>query len=93
MKNPRHVAFVKQANIAQNQQVNNGAPTDDAGTVVDGSRPEENEKSQNELLEKTDGERLDTRTQSASGADDSAMETVAMVDRAENKARKSSGKS
>jgi hypothetical protein len=90
IKNPRHVAFVKQANIAHNQQVNNGSPTDDAGTVVDGSRAEENEKKPNKLLEQNDGERLDTRTQSAASGVNSAMETVEGVNGAEDKARQTS---
>jgi hypothetical protein len=72
IKNPRHVAFVRQANIAQNQQINNG------------SRAGENEKQQSKLLEVTDGERLDTGTQSTSGGIDSAMEAVETVHRAEN---------
>ena len=72
MKNPRNVAFVKQANIAQNQQVNNGP------------RAEENETMQSKLLEQTDGERLDTRTQSTSGGTDSTLETVEAVNGAEN---------
>ena len=44
IKNPRAVAFVKQANIAQQQQVNNGAPASHA-------RAGESPKSANELLE------------------------------------------
>ena len=75
MKNPRHVAFVKQANIAHNQQVNNGP------------RAQENEIKQSKLLEQTDGERLDTRTQGAASGVNSEMETVEAVNRTEDKAR------
>ena len=75
MKNPQHIAFVKQANIAQNQQVNNG------------SRAEENKTKQNELLEKADGERLDFGTTGAAGNANPAMATVEEIDRADNSSR------
>jgi hypothetical protein len=81
IKNPRHVAFVKQANIAHNQQVNNG------------SRAEENEIAPNELLEKNDGERLECGATSAAISDGEAVATVGTRDRAENTRRKSQGKS
>jgi hypothetical protein len=79
IKNPRHVAFVKQANIANNQQVNNGSHPKEVGTVIDAPRARENENRPDELLEQTDGERLDTGTTSTAGEIDSAMETVGAV--------------
>lgn len=52
MKNPLPTTFVRQANIANNQQVNNGA--------AESSRARENENRPNELLEVEDGNRLDS---------------------------------
>jgi len=82
IKNPRAVAFVRQANIAQNQQVNNGAgaPSSINPTV----RPltparEKAETQQNELLtdtRSTHGNPMDTGTAGATGRSDSTMETV-----------------
>ena len=58
IKNPRQVAFVKQANIAGgNQQVNNGAQ----------SVARENKIQQNRLLEEQDGKRMDFGAATASG--------------------------
>lgn len=51
IKNPQPVAFVKQANIAHNQQVNNG--------VAAPSPARESEKAPNELLEARPAERLE----------------------------------
>lgn len=77
IKNPRSVAFVKQANIAHGpQQVNNGVPNDQRAR-------EETTIQSNELL--TDGVEhgpaLDTRgTATASGAD-KELATVGAIDR------------
>ena len=57
MKNPKRATFIKQQNNAVNQQINQ----DENSKNLD--------KPANELLEKTDGERLDTReTQETIGA-------------------------
>jgi hypothetical protein len=85
IKNPRHVAFVKQANIANNQQVNNGSHPKEVGTVIDAPRAQEKENRPNELLEQTDAERLEQRTQSAASGTDQELETVGAIDRAEKK--------
>jgi hypothetical protein len=70
LKQPRSVAFVRQANIAQgHQQVNN-------------ARAREADNLQNELLEKTDGERLDTGAQGSAGGAYSPLAAVGAVDRA-----------
>jgi hypothetical protein len=53
IKNP--AIFTKQANFANNQQINNGVP-------AQASHAEENKNQQNKILEHTHGERLDTRT-------------------------------
>jgi len=76
IKNPPAV-FVKQANIAHGHQQINNAPA--YGKI---------ENSQNELLEVTNHERLDTRTQSQASGHDSAMETVGAQHRGKNTRRK-----
>jgi len=77
IKNPKNVAFVRQANIAQgHQQVNNGPTTENAAP-----RARETEKTQNELLEANDGERLDTGTTGTAIPNDQTMETVGEIDR------------
>ena len=80
MKNPRAVAFVKQANIAQQQQVNNGTPALHA-------HARERPKPENELLEDATHEqqqRMVPGAQAASAGGNPAMETVGAVNRAED---------
>lgn len=81
IKNPRPVAFVKQANIAQgHQQINNSEP---------GSEPARTRKTRTQSSKRTIGDgnhgpRLDTRkTRPASGIDPQ-LETLGTVDRAED---------
>lgn len=83
IKNPRQVAFVTQANIAQNQQVNNGTPPR--------ARTGKNRSSQNKLLEIDHVERLDTRAQGASGGSHPPLEAVARVYGAKVARRKATG--
>jgi hypothetical protein len=69
LKAPKQIAFVKQANIGNQVQVNNGIQEKP-------SRTRKTQKVQNELLEVEHGERLDARaTGTASGADP-AMATL-----------------
>lgn len=83
IKNPP-VIFAKQANIAQgHQQINNGNPSE----PVAPSHAGENQIEQNELLEHTHGERLDTRETGTAGKAYPAVETVGAVNRAENGGR------
>ena len=83
IKNPKSVAFVRQANIAQgHQQVNNGIADSRSG-ASDFVNPS------NELLEQQHGERLDTRTKSTAIGIDPAMATVETIDRRKNRSRKS----
>lgn len=63
LKAPKQVAFVQQANIGNQVQVNNGNPNAR-------SRAKKNRNPQNELLEVTHGERLDSRTTSTTGGAD-----------------------
>lgn len=79
IKQPRAV-FVKQANIAHgHQQVNNAHACENIKT----------QKEQNELLEVTEYERMDTRTQSQAGGNDSSMEAVGTKHRRANSPRQS----
>lgn len=71
-KHPRHPTFIRQQNVAVNQQVNNsqGAPT-----------PTQKANRQNELLEAKPYERLDFGTAGAAGGNDPSLETVDRVHR------------
>jgi hypothetical protein len=82
LKNPPNATFIRQANVAHNQQVNNGAPR-----PLDPSRAREAESRQSELLEHCNGERLDTRAASAASGADPAMATLGEGDRTEVRRR------
>jgi len=71
IKNPPHLAFVKQANIGHAVQVNNGAAARDVDSRVRGTEIEPNK-----LLEHSHGQRLDFGTPSATGEADPSMEAV-----------------
>ena len=81
VKNPRQVAFVKQTNIAQTQQVNNGTPPP--------SRVENIQASPNELLvEEPHGRtKMDARAKATAGRSDSAVVAMATVDRPHKRSR------
>jgi hypothetical protein len=90
LKNPRPVAFVKQANISNGpQQVNNGQPMDNphASHAHTGAHAEKNQSQPNELLEAKPCDQLDTRTPSTAGALNPAMATVGEVHRAADRGR------
>ena len=76
MKNPRHVAFVRQANMGNNLQVNNGTPP-----AALPSRAEINDISPNKLLEADNGQRLDARATGTAGGANREMEAVGAVNR------------
>ena len=75
MKNPKRAMFVKQLNQANQMQVNNSKDSD-SEIQKKTSNPA------NELLEKTHGERLDTRTTGETIGDDDAVKAVAEINRA-----------
>ncbi|MGS1078379.1 hypothetical protein [Pseudoxanthomonas beigongshangi] len=86
IRNPRPVAFVKQANIANGpQQVNNN----EAVYQAECETPRADMKTkQNKLLENNGNvTRLDTRTQSAPGRSDTTLEAVEAINRADNGGR------
>ena len=74
MKNPKRATFVKQLNQANQMQVNN-----DGNTIE--KNLEKNTKPANELLEKTHGERLDSRTAGETVSNDDEIETMAKINR------------
>lgn len=81
LKNPQPAPF-HQTNIAHGpQQVNNGI--DSQG--MPHPKGSAAQKRQNKLLEVADAERLDTTKARSAGTGDPAMETVATINRAENK--------
>ncbi|MBK5537368.1 hypothetical protein JFV28_09150 [Pseudomonas sp. TH05] len=75
LKAPKQIAFVKQANIGNQVQVNNG-------TQACLTRTRKTKKVQNELLEVEHGERLDTRATSTAGGADPAMAPMGAKHRA-----------
>lgn len=80
IKNPRSVAFVKQANLGSNVQVNNGTPTAD-------SRARKFATRSNELLEAEYGQGLDAGTTGSAIGLDTHLEAVGAINRADNTGR------
>jgi len=81
LKAPKHVAFVRQANIGNQVQVNNEtAPPAPA-------RGRKNKKSPNKLMEARNDERLDTRAAGSTGAADQTMETLGKKHRTDQRRR------
>ena len=78
LKAPKQIAFVKQANIGNQVQVNNGA-------VTTRTRARKIRKAPNELLEVEHGERMDTRATGKAGAADPAMATVEVQHRSQKR--------
>ena len=74
IKNPRQVAFVKQANIATNQQVNNGISMTDTRAREKTIDPE-----QSKVLEHQHGERLDIRAPSTAGRAHTRLAAVGKI--------------
>lgn len=92
IKNPRAVAFVKQANIAGgHQQVNNLAPEIPGPVPVEAGRAG-TKRRPNELLEEIpDAQWLDPRAAPATGAGDPEVATVGAGDRPAQRRRKGQG--
>ena len=72
MKNPKRATFIKQQNNAVNQQINQ----DENSKNLD--------KPANELLEKTNGERLDTGATSKTISNDDAIAALDEINRTKN---------
>jgi hypothetical protein len=76
LKNPRPVAFVKQANIAHGaQQVNNRVENGGAPTAPH-ARAENSANPSNELLTHDHGTTLDAGTAGSTGQSDTALEAL-----------------
>jgi hypothetical protein len=83
VKYPKAATFVKQQNVAYQQQVNNGG--DNATNTPAGAHAHGKKSNQlNELLEEQHGERLDTRTKSTAGGNDSHLDPVEVCNRPAN---------
>jgi len=83
IKNPRQVAFIKQANVAHGpQQVNNGGDAGAGAGPVQHAPAKNSGERANKLLEVNPSERLDFGASSAAGATHSKVETVEAIDRA-----------
>lgn len=81
VKYPKAPTFVRQQNVAYQQQVNNG------GSNATSTRTHAHGKTvnqSNELLEVQNGERLDSRAAGTSGSNDSKLEAVGAVNGAED---------
>lgn len=83
IKFPKRATFIKQANIARNQQVNNAhqQQVNNGGTAPTAAAREKNITSTNELLEAQHGERLDFGAAGTAGRKDSHLEAVGAVHR------------
>ncbi len=79
IKNPP-IVYARQANIAQQQQVNNGVAAPTRADAYAGN----SDFRQNELLEVSHGERLDSAPTGATSARDPALAPVGKVHGAEN---------
>lgn len=80
VKYPRAPTFVRQQNVAYQQQVNNGggAPANEGASTRKSAHGKYQNQS-NELLEAQDGERLDSRAKGAAISSDSHVEAVGAV--------------
>lgn len=83
IKNPTSIAFVRQANIGQAVQVNNGVPASSTPAHVENAKERNNT---NELLEVDHGgTTLDSRTTSTAIGVNQNMETVGTVNGSKNR--------
>lgn len=87
IKYPKSATFIKQANIAQQQQVNNGA----AKSLTEKPTHERNITPSNELLTEASSATLDTRGTIKAGRTDTKLEAVEAINRTDHRKRKSEG--
>lgn len=83
IKNPRPTAFIKQQNIAANQQVNNEASPSGQGAHARAGNIE-NQPNELKVMTHAPGERLDFGAPAAAVRDDQAVEAVGAVNRTED---------
>lgn len=85
VKYPKAATFVRQQNVAYQQQVNNGNAGNKVSSTHAGAHAHGKTMHQsNELLEAQHGERLDGGTAGAAGGNNSHLETVGTIDRPAN---------
>ena len=89
IKNPPHIAFVKQQNVANQQQINNNQNTAERKRTF---LARENKNVSNKLLERKDGQRLDFGKKAKASGNDSELEALGLLHRPKNSGRKSEGK-
>ena len=85
VKYPKAPTFVRQQNVAYQQQVNNGNAAGDSRTSTRTHAHGKTENQSNELLGASDGERLDSRAAGTAGGDDSHLEAVGAINGAKDK--------
>jgi hypothetical protein len=86
IKNPKPATFIRQANIAEQQQINNG-PTINGAAGHTRARKKNINQSSNELLEMHHDQRLDKGPTRAAIRNDSYLETVGAIDRSADASR------
>lgn len=86
IKAPRSATFIKQANIAEQQQVNNGPTVNGAGQSP--AHEKKTEVPPNELLESHHGERMDGGAARTAIGTNPHLEALGTVKRAEKRGRK-----
>lgn len=92
IKNPRAVAFVKQANIAGGHQQVNNLASESPGPVPEEAGRAGTKRRPNELLEEiSDAQWLDPRAAPAAGAGNPGLATVGAGDRPAKRRRKGQG--
>lgn len=84
IKYPRAPTFVKQQNVGQNVQVNNGVPNNATSTRAHAPAREKDNTEANKLLEASDGERLDVGATGAAGGVNQDMAAVGAVNRSKD---------
>jgi hypothetical protein len=88
VKYPKAATFVKQQNVAYQQQVNNGGSNPTSTRTGAPAHGKNSTQCKNELLETQHGKRLDTRTTETTSGNDSELETVGKINRPTNRQRK-----
>lgn len=90
IKYPKAATFVRQQNVAYQQQVNNGGEPEPLNSTRTGAPAHGNSENQsNELLNEATHEKVDSRRTGATGRANHDLETVETVNRSKDSRRKS----
>lgn len=87
VKYPKAATFVRQQNVAYQQQVNNGGAAGDSPNSTHTHTHGKSVNQSNELLEAQHGERLDSRATGTAGSNDPQLATVGTLNGAADTAR------